>query len=518
MNVDYKPKTPYKPVNESSRNTLAGLAGNVAQGNSGSTTRNYNYNVNPSSTMPPPGSTQWTPEVPPTGYHLNPSGTMPPPEATPVNQVPPIQYNYQPYATTAASTQPYTNVNPSTPATVNNPYPNTNQIPTTNYFQNPIPQNTINAAQAIADTPDANKDIAQMVINAYTQHLGRLPDEQGYFAHLHRALQMRDAGQPVTWQTITDWIRDSEEGARYQTERDVALQVDPELQSMQQAYERWKQENLFNQQNVRNTADQSLGKYGLDYQNTLEDLARQVASSRVQTEADMNKRGLWHSGVLDKSYQTIDQNNMLAQGRIGKEYFRNVGNILQDMDTNIAQLSQRADLYGGQYNTQLADLMQRREQLVSQALDKLLEQRQEEQRWQTQFDRDVMESDRDYALRLMAAQGSGGGGGGGGGGGFSGSGAGGSLTAAEGDAITQMVLEKTANGMSPEAAINSVLGAAQLGQIPGVSAAAVGDWMYNNSDANGGYPAISAAAAQQQGPGNISDQFAGVVDSLFNWR
>jgi hypothetical protein len=184
---------------------------------------------------------------------------------------------------------------------------------------------------------------------------------------------------------------------------------------MQQAYERWKQENLFNQQNVRNTADQSLGKYGLDYQNTLEDLARQVAASRVQTEGDMNKRGLWHSGVLDKSYQTIDQNNMLAQGRIGKEYFRNVGNILQDMDTNIAQLSQRADLYGGQYNTQLANLMQRREQLVSQALDKLLEQRQEEQRWQTEFDRNVLESDRDYALRMMQMSQAGGGGGGGGG-------------------------------------------------------------------------------------------------------
>jgi hypothetical protein len=285
---------------------------------------------------------------------------------------------------------------------------------------------------------------------------------------------------------------------------------------MQQAYERWKQENLFNQQNVRNTANQSLGKYGLDYQNTLEDLARQVAASRVQTEGDMNKRGLWHSGVLDKSYQTIDQNNMLAQGRIGKEYFRNVGNILQDMDTNISQLAQRADLYGGQYNTQLADLMQRREQLVSQALDKLLEQRQEEQRWQTEFDRNVLESDRDYALRLMASQG---GGGGGGGGGFSGSGAGGALTPAESDAITQLVLERTGRGMSSEDAIADVMGMVQLGRVPGVSMTGMSDWAYTNSDAEGGYPGINAAANIQQAPVRniIQPALQKATDFLANW-
>jgi hypothetical protein len=492
MNLDYKPKTPYKPVNESSNKYIAGLAGNVAQGKTGresatpgSSTRNYNYTVNPTFAEP-----------------------------VQVKEVPPIQRNYQPVQQPQQSTA-YQNINPSNFQL--NPYNGSGAtLPTTNYFQNPAPQNTIDPVKAIADSAEDVKPIAQMIINAYTQHLGRLPDENGYFAHLHRALQERDAGKAPTWQTVTDWIRDSEEGARYQTERDVALQVDPEKTALDQAYAQWMLQNQQSGRDAQLSYDQNYGKYALDYSNTLEDLARQVAASRIQSESDMNKRGLWHSGVLDKAYQTIDQNNALARGRIGSEYYRNTGNLTQDLQNALYKLGQNADLYGRQYGENTANLMRRREQLVSQALDKLLEQRQEEQRWQTEFDRRVLESDRDYALRLMAAQG---GGGGGGGGGFSGSGAGGALTPAESDAITQLVLERTGRGMSAEDAIADVMGLVQLGRVPGVSMSGMSDWSYTNSDASGGYPGINAAANIQQAPVRniVQPAIQKTVDFFTNW-
>lgn len=286
------------------------------------------------------------------------------------------------------------------------------------YYQVPTPPNAINEAKALADTPEPNKQYARDVINAYKQFLGRLPDEPGYMAHLQRAV-----AEKADWNKIADWLRNSEEGQRYRAMRDVGLQIEPEISSRHQEYQRWLAEQEYQKRYLQEQLRQALQRQQLDYSSQLEDLARAIIERQGAARNEMVKRGVWQSGIMDAALQKIAEQEALARGRLGSEYQAAIGNLMGTYGTNLGALANRMGLYGQQFNESMADLMRRREGLISQALDKLLEQREQEEWRQRMFDWEREKWLADYALRRAALNRSYGGGGygyGGGGGGGSG--------------------------------------------------------------------------------------------------
>ena len=256
------------------------------------------------------------------------------------------------------------------------PYPQVQNPP---YYQLPTPPNAVNYEKAIADTPEENKEYARNVLNAYRQFLGREADEPGYFAHLHRAIR-----EKANWEQIANWLRESEEGQRYQAMRDVGLQVDPELLSRRQEYERWLKEQELQKAFLAEQLRQGTARTQLNYQTQMEDLARAVAAEQENLRNEMIRRGIWQSGITDKNLQDIAQKEMLARGRIGAETALALSNLEGTYGTNLGTLAQRMGQYGQQYNEAVADLMRRREALVGKTLEEQLRQRQEEA-WRRQM-------------------------------------------------------------------------------------------------------------------------------------
>lgn len=376
------PYKPYRPEDESANKRYAGLQGNITQGKTGEGT----FRALAASTLNPPA--QQPPVIP------RPENVS----TLPFQYTTPSYYGGKGLAGEILSSY-------------------TNPI----YYAPPakVPK-MADYEKAIADAPEQYKDIAKWVLDAYRIYLGREADEPGYLSWYAKAVQERGAGRPVSWETIANWIRESEEGRHYQVAQDVGLAIEPELLSAEQAYRRWLLENELQRELLGQQLEQRRGAYQADYQTAIEDLARQMAEQRREQQLLAARRGLYHSGILDAALKRLAEQEALAQARMGSEFARNLANLEQTYGTNIGQLAARAALYGQQYNEQLAELMRRREGLIQQALAKALEDWQEEQWRQKMYDWEREKFFTNLAFQKALASRYGGGGGGYGGGGSSG--------------------------------------------------------------------------------------------------
>ena len=162
--------TPYKPTEQSMLKRRAARASNISQGNTGQTDpAKAAYLAAYAPPQQQAGNRSYgTEPMRPRTQHLLQSATTPQPQ----------QGAYTPQATSV--TPPY----PAAPAM------------TTRVWEQPTNYTPVNYEQALADTPDANKQIAQWILDAYNTYLGRPADEPGYFANLHSMLALRIRASP----------------------------------------------------------------------------------------------------------------------------------------------------------------------------------------------------------------------------------------------------------------------------------------------------------------------------------
>ena len=153
----------------------------------------------------------------------------------------------------------------------------------------------------------------------------------------------------------------------------VKLMTDPQKLALQQARESYTTSVGAKQRELADALAMSQGRYKTQYQQVMEDLARQaLAQNEAETYREQSL-GMLHSGILSNQLAKLAQGQNLASGRAGTEYLQSTGELERTYAGGLKNLAEQLGLYESQYGQNLKALGSREEQLIQQLLQQQVE-------------------------------------------------------------------------------------------------------------------------------------------------